>query len=131
MNKLTVAEVLDMFQNGEQRYDTNAYFKEAVNAISAGLPPHVVLDRVLKEHVILMHLHNEELNKNRVAVGVIATLKEEKRDLAENCDRLKDEVASWKDAHQLLTDLVNIQGSSVTDEDCANYSPDPDNMYEV
>lgn len=86
MSKLTIAEVLDMFQNGEQRYDTNAYFKEAVNAISAGLPPHVVLDRVLKEHVILMHLHNEELNKNRAAVAEVA--------------RLADEVASLTEALQ-------------------------------
>lgn len=90
MNKLTVAEAMELFQNGEQRYDTNAYFKEAVDAISAGLPPHVVLDRVLKEHVTLMHLHNEELNKNRVAVG--------------ECARLSDEVASWKDANALLTE---------------------------
>lgn len=86
MSKLTVAEVLELFQNGEQRYDTNAYFKEAVNAISAGLTPVVVLDRVLKEHVILMHLHNEELNKNRVAVG--------------ECQRLSDEVASLTEALQ-------------------------------
>jgi len=86
MEKQTVAEVLEKFQNGEQRYDTNAYFKEAINSIAAGLPAHVVLDRVLKEHVILMHLHNEELNKNRVAVG--------------ECQRLSDEVKSLTEALQ-------------------------------
>jgi len=101
MSKLTVAEVLELFQNGEQRYDTNAYFKEAVNAISAGLPPHVVLDRVLKEHVILMHLHNEELNKNRVAVGECARLLDKVDSHEQTIQELLDEVASYKDALDL------------------------------
>lgn len=74
MNKLTLDQIIEMFQNGEARYDKNAYFKEAVTAIHAGVGIHVVLDRVLKEHAILMHLHNEELNKNRVAVAECARL---------------------------------------------------------
>lgn len=63
MEKLTLEEILERFQNGEQRYDTNGYFKEAVTAIHSGVGIYAVLDRVLKEHVILMHLHNEELKK--------------------------------------------------------------------
>ena len=86
MSKESIEAELWKFQNGEQRYETNAYFKEAINALSAGVGVHAVLDRVLKEHTILMGLHNEALNKNRVAVG--------------ECQRLRDEVASLAEALQ-------------------------------
>lgn len=86
MSKESIEAELWKFQNGEQRYETNAYFKEAINALSAGVGVHAVLDRVLKEHTILMALHNEALNKNRVAVG--------------ECQRLSDEVASLTEALQ-------------------------------
>jgi len=108
MEKLTLDEILERFQNGEQRYDSNAYFKEAVTAMLAGASPYMVLDRVLREHVILMHLHNEELNKNRVAVGECARLGDYIKRVeqaneewtAEN-DKLKDEVNYWKQQAQL------------------------------
>ena len=86
MSKESIEAELWKFQNGEQRYETNAYFKEVINALSAGVGVHAVLDRVLKEHTILMALHNEALNKNRVAVG--------------ECQRLSDEVASLTEALQ-------------------------------
>lgn len=86
MSKESIEAELWKFQNGEQRYETNAYFKEAINALSVGVGVHAVLDRVLKEHTILMALHNEALNKNRVAVG--------------ECQRLSDEVASLTEALQ-------------------------------
>lgn len=79
MEKLTLDEILERFQNGEQRYDTNAYFKAAVTAIYSGVGIYAVLDRVLKEHVILMHLHNEQLNINRVAVAECARLTDENK----------------------------------------------------
>lgn len=87
MSTQSVAELLEMFQNGEQRYDRDAYFKEAVTALQLGVGPIAILDRVLKEHVILMHLHNEAINKNRVAVAEV--------------QRLSDDVASYKDALEL------------------------------
>jgi len=74
MIQLTLTEILEKFQNGEQRYDKDAYFKEAITAIHLGVGPYAVLDRVLKEHLILMNLHNEAVNKNRVAVGEVARL---------------------------------------------------------
>ena len=86
MEKLTLTEILEKFQNGEQRYDKDAYFKEAVTAIHLGVGIYAVLDRVLKEHLILMNLHNEAVNKNRVAVG--------------ECQRLADEVLSLTEALQ-------------------------------
>lgn len=76
MSKESIEAELWKFQNGEQRYETNAYFKEAINALSAGVGVHAVLDRVLKEHTILMVLHNEALNKNRAAIGECARLTE-------------------------------------------------------
>jgi hypothetical protein len=95
MEKLTITEIKEMFQNGEQRYELDAYFKEAVTAINAGVGITAVLDRVLKEHTILMRLHNEALNKNR--------------DLVSECARLSDEVASYKDALELLTEKYNAK----------------------
>jgi len=86
MEKLTLTEILEIFQNGEQRYDKDAYFKEAVTAIHLGVGIYAVLDRVLKEHVILMNLYNEQINKNRVAVA--------------ECQRLTDEVLSLTEALQ-------------------------------
>lgn len=86
MSKLTLEQTLDMFQNGEQRYDKDGYFREAITALHSGVGVHAVLDRVLKEHTILMRLHSEALDKNRVAVAEV--------------QRLSDEVASYKDALQ-------------------------------
>ena len=86
MSKLILEDILEMFQNGEARYDKDAYFKEALSALHAGVGPHAVLDRVLKEHTILMHLNNEAINKIRVAVAEL--------------QRLSDEIASYKDALQ-------------------------------
>ncbi len=86
MGKLSLGHVLENFQNGEQRYDKDGYFKEAVTAMQAGVGVFAILDRILKEHTILMRLHSEALDKNRVAVAQVA--------------RLLDEVASYKDALQ-------------------------------
>lgn len=86
MIKITLDQIIEMFQNGEQRYDKDAYFKEAVTAIHLGVGPYAVLDIVLKEHAILMRQHSEELNKNRVAVA--------------ECARLTDEVLSLTEALQ-------------------------------
>jgi len=86
MEKQTIANILEMFQNGEQRYDKDGYFREAVKAIHAGVGPYAILDRVLKEHNILMNLHSEQVEKNRVQVAKIQIM--------------EDELASYKDALQ-------------------------------
>jgi len=96
MSKLNLEDILEMFQNGEARYDKDSYFKEAISAIHAGVGVHAILDRVLKEHTILMNLHNEAINKNRVAVGEI--------------QRLSDEVLSWKDANENLRTICREHG---------------------
>lgn len=123
MGKLNLEQTLDMFQNGEQRYDKDGYFREAITALQAGIGVHAVLDRVLKEHVILMRLHSESLDKNRVAVaevqrlsdelgkpkilttaetypGELTTLRAQIVQVREENQRLSDEVASYKDALQ-------------------------------
>jgi uncharacterized protein (DUF924 family) len=76
MGKLTLDQVLENFQNGEQRYDKDGYFREAVTAIHAGVGTYAILDRVLKEHTILMRLHSEALDKNKVAVAECQRLNE-------------------------------------------------------
>ncbi len=86
MEKLTLGQVLENFQNGEQRYDKDGYFREAVTAIHAGVGTYAILDRVLKEHTTLMRLHSEALDKNKVAVAEV--------------QRLSDEVLSCKEALQ-------------------------------
>ncbi len=96
MSKQTIEDILEMFQNGEARYNKDAYFKEAINALHVGVGPHAILDRVLKEHAILMHLHNEALNKNRVAVG--------------ECQRLVEQVADYDKANEFLKESFNEVG---------------------
>lgn len=86
MAKETIADILERFQNGEQRYDKDGYFREAITSIHLGIGPMAVLDRVLKEHTILMHLHSESVNRERVATSKIQIL--------------EDEVASYKEALQ-------------------------------
>jgi len=86
MSKLTLSDILEMFQNGEERYDRDAYFKGAITAIHAGVGVHAILDRVLKEHNILMNLHSQAIEKNRIQVAKIQIL--------------EDELASYKDALQ-------------------------------
>lgn len=83
MSKETLEQILEHFQNGEQRYDKDGYFKEAITSLHVGVGVYAVLDRVLKEHTILMHLHNEQTNKNRVAVSEIQKLKDEVLSLTE------------------------------------------------
>jgi len=90
MEKLTLTEILDKFQNGEQRYDKDAYFKEAVTAIHLGVGVYAILDRVLKEHLILMNLHNEAVNKNRVAVAECARLMSDNTTLMDECDSFRE-----------------------------------------
>lgn len=108
MQKPTLDNILDLFQNGETRYDKDAYFKEAITALHAGVGPHAILDRVLKEHVILMHLHNELINKNRVAVAEVTrlaaiVLEPSANELEAEKAKVKimeDELASYRDALQ-------------------------------
>jgi len=114
MEKLTLEEILERFQNGEQRYDKDAYFKEAITAIHLGVGPYAVLDRVLKEHTILMHLHNEAVNKNRVAVAECAKLadyikrvEQAKEEWAAAHDKLKDEIEERKFAYAKLQDRLS------------------------
>jgi len=105
MEKLTLAEILERFQNGEQRYDTNGYFKEAITAMLSGASPYMVLDRVLREHVILMHLHSEQVNKNRVAVAEVGRLATQVGEDDILIQRLEDEIKSYKDAFEGGHDL--------------------------
>ncbi len=116
MSKQTIEDILEMFQNGEDRYNKDAYFKEAINALHVGVGAHAILDRVLKEHAILMHLHNEALNKNRVAVAEVARLADEMAqyiqyglhpvgvglELKLENQKLKDDVLSLKEANDYL-----------------------------
>lgn len=87
MEKPNLEQILDMFQNGEQRYEKGGYFREAIDAMVLGVGIYAILDRVLKEHTTLTRLHSEQLDKNRVAVAEV--------------QRLTDEVASYKDALDL------------------------------
>lgn len=101
MSKQTLEQVLDNFQNGEQRYDKDGYFREAITSLHAGVGVYAVLDRVLKELTILMRLHNEQTDKNRVAVGEVARLSGENDTLISKIRLMSDELDSYKDALQL------------------------------
>lgn len=80
-------EVLERFQNGEQRYEQDKHFTDVITVLQSGVGVYAVLDRVLKERAVLLHLHNETLETLRASI-------------AEN-QRLIDEVESYKDALNL------------------------------
>jgi hypothetical protein len=61
-----LAEELEKFENGAQRYDSQASFAAALNSLSHGLGVYAVLDSTLKRNDLL-HRVNAELEKeNRV-----------------------------------------------------------------
>ncbi len=125
MSTKTLTEILDGFQNGEQRYDLDGYFREAITSIHIGIGATAVLDRVLKEHTILMRLHNEEVNKNRVAVAEVNRLAgmvlepevlvngENRPELSEllslrrKVQIMEDELASYREANEALQAKVD------------------------
>jgi len=110
MEKLTLEEILERFQNGEQRYDKDAYFKEAVTAIHVGVGPYAVLDRVLKEHIILMNLHAEQLNKNRVAVAECARLTDINEKITASHRSMEDKLFGEQSQEDSYTKEVNFIG---------------------
>jgi hypothetical protein len=88
MRDLTTEEVLPLFNNGETRYAEDPNFKEAVDSIRAGIGVYAVLDKTLNQLRVLSKLHSKTL-LNQIDI------------IAENY-KLMDEVASYKDALDLI-----------------------------
>lgn len=110
MANLNLQDLLDMFQNGERRYAENPAFKAAIESLRGGLGVYAVLDHVLKDRsalsdaaIQLKTKYNLVYADNRNLTDEVETLKLEKRELAEHADRLKDEVASYKEALEAMT----------------------------
>lgn len=47
-------DVIEKFNNGEQRYENDQYFKETVIALSYGVGVYTVLDKCLRDHARLI-----------------------------------------------------------------------------
>lgn len=77
-------EILEKFQNGEQRYQDDKTFAEVVDSLAGGLGVYAVLDSAVKQLSIRGRMYD-------IASRDAYTLKEENQ-------RLKDEVASLTDA---------------------------------
>jgi hypothetical protein len=80
-----LAEELEKFENGAQRYDSQASFAAALNSLSHGLGVYAVLDNTLRR-VALLNQANQELAKKLKGVrsfygGLLGDLQETRRAL--------------------------------------------------
>lgn len=46
--KSKIDDILEQFRNGEERYDSDAIFKQAIDSLAAGVGVYAVLDSVLR-----------------------------------------------------------------------------------
>lgn len=58
------AETLEKFNNGEQRYEDDPRFKEAVDSLAARIGVYAVLDKALNELRVLRRLQSETVAQN-------------------------------------------------------------------
>lgn len=107
MEKPTLDQVIEMFQNGEQRYAEDNYFKEAIDSLTAGLGVYAVLDALLKKQSGLIAMKqayadfNIELSKANSALrDDTEFMRTSLIDYREENQKLKDQVASLKEALQ-------------------------------
>lgn len=61
----TVSETLEKFNNGEQRYEDDQNFKEAVLSISLGVGVYAVLDKTLNQLRVLREIHAKTIEENK------------------------------------------------------------------
>ena len=52
-----INETLEKFNNGEQRYQDDQNFKEAVDSLSAGIGVYAILDKTLNQLRVLREIH--------------------------------------------------------------------------
>ena len=88
----TVSETLEKFNNGEQRYEDDSNFKEAVLSISLGVGVYAVLDKTLNQLRVLREIHAKTIEQNKR--------------LADGVDGLQDLKEYWKMKADKLTERL-------------------------
>ena len=63
MNPIT--ETLEKFNNGEQRYEDDQNFKEAVDSLANGIGVYAVLDKTLNQLRVLREIHAKTIEQNK------------------------------------------------------------------
>ena len=59
-----IAETLEKFNNGEQRYQDDQNFKEAVDSLAAKIGVYAVLDKTLNQLRVLREIHAKTVEQN-------------------------------------------------------------------
>lgn len=58
-------EIVDKFNNGEQRYEDDQNFKEAVDSLAAKIGVYAVLDKTLNQLRVLREIHAKTIEQNK------------------------------------------------------------------
>ncbi len=58
-------EITEKFNNGEQRYQDDQNFKEAVDSLAAGVGVYAVLDKTLNQLRVLCGIHAKTIEQNK------------------------------------------------------------------
>lgn len=61
----TINETLEKFNNGEQRYQDDPNFKEAVDSLAAKIGVYAVLDKTLNQLRVLRAIHAKTIEQNK------------------------------------------------------------------
>jgi len=58
-------EIIEKFNNGEQRYEDDPNFKEAVDSLAAKIGVYAVLDKTLNQLRVLRAIHAKTIERNK------------------------------------------------------------------
>lgn len=100
-----VQDILDKFQNGDRRYTEDPVFKEVVYSLKAGIGAYAVLDGILRAYAANRSLANGLLEKLKYKPQIVMSTElypGETLDLRAKNQKLLDEIASYRDALELM-----------------------------
>lgn len=97
MNSIT--ETLEKFNNGEQRYEDDPNFKEAVDSLAAKIGVYAVLDKTLNQLRVLREIHTRTVEQSKQLI-------DEAKDATTEKDSLFKSVSNLLEGNQKLRDEV-------------------------
>ena len=99
-------ETLEKFNNGEQRYEEDQNFKEAVDSLAAKIGVYAVLDKTLNQLRVLRGIHAKTIEQNKQLVDEAdiekGSLFRSIHNLSAENERLADEVENLKASNRTL-----------------------------
>lgn len=105
MNPIT--ETLEKFNNGEQRYQDDQNFKEAVDSLAAKIGVYAVLDKTLNQLRVLREIHANNTNSLAIEGGRSRRLAGEADNLRAYTAEVEKANADWVEAHDKLKEEAN------------------------